>query len=114
MNPTDISKILDILVERLGPMGQATWDTMVKQVLINAQVQQTWGIWLCALAGVFLLLTIGKAGFESRWGNADWSYCWLWASLAICCIIPGVLCLTSAFLGFSNPAYYAIQLLLGR
>jgi len=113
MNPTEVAKILDILVERLGPVGQQVWDALLRQVLIQAQVQQTWGIGLCILAGVLLVIAIGTAIYEFS-GCRDFGNVVAWAALAAISGLAGATYLSWAYKGFTNPTYYAIQLLLGR
>lgn len=115
MNPTDISKILDILVERVGPMGQATWETMLRQVQIGAALLRAWGLALC----VIVLLLAGLGGMicraESRKEyNQDTSPGCLCFVIAFFFAIIAAVLFTDAYQRFSNPAYYAIQLLMGR
>jgi hypothetical protein len=88
---------------------------MLRQVQISAGVHQVWG-WLCAGAALIgaLLTTWLAIREDHKEYNNDYSLAIFTGCLASIPLVPAAVCLTAAYQRFANPAYYAIQLLLGK
>jgi len=123
MTPQEIEQILDMLIEKLGPIGGHVWSIHVRQVYVMALADGVATILLLLAALGFLIggiycarryLSIER-GPEYRYGVGE-----RWISGVIGCAIGGPTFLVfglifgSGLLKLLNPEYYAIQLLLGR
>ncbi|KKN82043.1 hypothetical protein LCGC14_0313100 [marine sediment metagenome] len=114
MNPEDIGGILDMLVERLGPMGTEVWGIYVRQ-------QLSWGVVAGALRLAFATLLFVVARKAGKWVKREMTSdtngtAVAWGGLIILGLIASVAMLTvmSPILHILNPEFYAIQALLGR
>jgi len=122
MTPQEVEQILDMLVEKLGPIGTHVWSIYVRQVYIEAWAQGIFGI-LCLLAvigstiGLIWCCKQYKKVKESdrSYGAGERQL----IGIIISVIIAGVagFCVPFLLYGFTllfNPEYHAIQMLLGR
>lgn len=123
MTPEQIEQILDMLVEKLGPIGEHVWSVFVRQVYVEAIFEGVIGILflLAALGflagGVWSAKRYAKAKAESSCYDAgDYS---LFGGILPCVLLGSltfmlaVACL-SGLVRLFNVEYYAIQMLLGR
>lgn len=113
MGPEEIGKIIDLLVEKLGPMGKIVWEIYLRQIYLTGLMQTVGGvIFIVGFAASLRLL------LEKR-KDPEWFDEWGWIL-----VVLGIFGVFSfAMAGFSiiqgvlqllNPQYYAIQMLLGR
>ena len=130
MTPQEIEQIIDMLVEKLGPMGGQVWYAYTRQaylqgiivgigfLLVLALTLTAFGISLWA---VTKLKKMGArpqepASLKRAYDEDEGTYfCTLFGAAisAIAFLIPLLLVANEA-LRLINPEYYALQMLLGR
>ena len=123
MTPQEIEQILDMLIEKLGPVGGHVWSIYVHQVYIEALAGGLVGALLLLAALGMLIGGIYSAKCylaidrnpHGHYGAGD-----RWLNGIIACVIAGPTCLITGMIFASdlirlfNPEYYAIQMLLNR
>ena len=109
---SELEQIIEMLIEKLGPLGEHVWTVYVRQVYVNAFAAL---IWLVALL-VGSAICIKSA----RWVDAsseDYDKEFFVFSLyagAVTCVVVALCILTFEVFQVLNPEYHAIQMLLGR
>ena len=132
MTPQEIEQIIDVLVEKLGPIGGQVWAIYIRQVWFEGLL---WAfgeliillLALTALAVAFyglrrmIKLHAGKSkdmGSDERWEFEQDENFWGWtitaASIGTVVFAGLFLALLSQLLRLVNAEYFAIQMLLGR
>lgn len=123
MTPGQIEQIIDMLVEKLGPIGEQVWSIYVRQVYVNAGATLVWAVALLSVAGIGVAIGIEalkRLRYQEKtsqyYVDADTYYAvtgmaWGFAGIAL---IFGFLALTAGLQYILNPEYYAIQMLLGK
>ena len=118
MTPDEIQKIIDMLAEKLGPMAEVVWEAYVRQAALSGLRMSVIAVvlgTLTAISGILLILFVvftarNQDGDRAWWGGA--SFC------DACCFVPLLLATiwvaVDAYMRTHNPAYYAVQMLLGR
>jgi len=120
MTPEQIEQIIEMLAEKLGPMAEVVWEAYVAQAALTAM---HWTL-MSAVLGILTLTSLGflivfiGGGLNKDQSDGDREFCW--ASSCVDGIVFVVLLLmwlwvsVEAYMRLNNPAYYAIQMLLGR
>jgi len=123
MTPEQIEQIINMLAEKLGPLGEHVWSVYVRQVYVSTLGDMVGGALLLLAALGFLLGGVWCARRYMRNRRAE-SYQYnageYQAIGLIICGICGPFALAIGVIAISqvirlfNPEYYAIQMLLGR
>jgi len=123
MTPQEIEQIIDMLIEKLGPIGGQVWSIYVRQVYIQTAQNIAVGLLFLLAAVGFLLGGIWSAKSYLRAKNASPNHYGVGDRQAVGIIICGILGPAALVFGviylvstmaLFNPEYYAIQMLLGR
>jgi hypothetical protein len=118
MTEEEIRKIIEMLAEKIGPMSEVVWQAYVRQAALTGMrtsiIAVVLGI-LAAISGGLLILFmiyVARNQDDDRgwWSGACFCDGLCFASLLLATIWVGV----DAYMRIHNPAYYAIQMLLGR
>ena len=126
MTPEQVEQIIEMLAEKLGPLGEHVWAIYVRQVYISVIGDMIGAVMFLLAALGFLLGGIWCANRYTRnqeakprdsyaYGVGEYQVIGL-----VICGICGPTALIIGLWGLStvtrllNPEYYAIQMLLGR
>ena len=123
MTPQEIEQIIEMLAEKLGPIGGQVWGIYVRQVYVSVIAETALGILsLLVCVGSCLGLVWCEKARRRVIDKNPYSICAadgesMW--LVVVGIIAGItgfmaVSLLSALFKLLNPHYYAIQMLLGR
>ena len=122
MTPQEIEQIINMLIEKLGPIGGQVWSIYVKQVYVNVATNLFVSL-VCLLALVGALLGLRHCIKEYKRATSKDPYggkaqlvgagAVTSATIAAFCGLMVLFCLPEVF-QLLNPEYYAIQMLLGR
>jgi len=119
MTPEEIQQIIDMLAEKLGPMAQVVWEAYVTQAGLS-------GIRAGLMAVALAILTLVSASLLAIfiWGikhskiQDDKEFCMgsaVFDGVAfVIVLVATIYVAVDAYMRLNNPAYYAIQMLLGR
>ena len=112
MTPEQVAQIIEMLAEKLGPLGEHVWTIYVRQVYVDVVGGVLWIIALLIGAVAFQRLAIRARGMSS---SVDREFMGAGAYIGIAvCILLAFCALTFGVLKILNPEYHAIQMLLGR
>ena len=123
MTPEQVEQIIEMLAEKLGPLGEHVWAIYVRQVYISVIGDMIGAVIFLLAALGFLLGGIWCARRYTRnqeakphsYGVGEYQI----IGLTICgicgptALVIGILALSTVIRPL-NPEYYAIQMLLGR
>lgn len=129
MTPQEIEQIIDMLAEKLGPIGGQVWSIYVRQVYVSIVVSVLWAVLFLAVgivgmvAGILIQRRLKRDRAASKDPQGHWENYFdptlYYSSIATAYGLGGT-GLVLAALALSecvkllNPEYYAIQMLLGR
>jgi len=116
MTPQEIEQIIDMLIEKLGPIGGQVWSIYVRQVYVNAFGSMLWMILLLIGAVVaFYWLRRGISRYRSGSQSDNTIAMLVGGGIGLgWCLFFAFGTFTFGVLKILNPEYYAIQMLLGR
>jgi Kef-type K+ transport system membrane component KefB len=120
MTPEQIEQVIDMLAEKLGPMAQVVWEAYLRQAALSSMrasfITAVLAILTltCAIAlGAFLYGV--KVPEKDKGDHAFWGWCAAVDSLFfVAFLFTAIHIGIDAYMRIHNPAYYAIQMLLGR
>jgi len=131
MTPQEITQIIDILAERLGPMAEVVWVAYVRQTQLHGWAWLGIAVILLAITTVCLgavlkagrdLRQIGpdaESSYEARYAaeqnrKAAESLLCCFGGVGCCSLVLFIYACAAAMMRLANPSFYAIQALLGR
>lgn len=110
--------LLQELVTYLKEVSPMLWETLMRQVYMNAVATSAWAVAMLVLAGISLYVC-RKAYKKTSAENREWSSSVIdemsvifGAVGFVTGVIVFMICITMAIPMFLNPQYYAIQLIL--
>ena len=124
---SELEQIIEMLIEKLGPLGEHVWTVYVRQVYLMAVQEFVFALLLLAGGGVLVALSKwlwaqrqtaveNNRGKSYPWTNDTfgWDMATMVAVIGACCVIVFGVASLLGCLDVLNPEYYAIQMLLGR
>jgi len=131
VTPEQLEQIVDMLAEKLGPMAEVVWEAYIRQATLTAT---RWGV-AAVMLGILTVVSLGflvwfivgtirecrrasgSPSCEECNKNIDGFYPssalidgFVFVGLLMTAVWVGI----EAYMRLNNPAFYAIQMLLGR
>ena len=112
MTPEQVEQIIEMLSEKLGPLGEHVWAVYMRQVYVDAVGALLWLVAFLVGSAIFVKAARWVCANSSDYDKNVFAF-FLYAGAMACGV--AVLCaLTFGVLRILNPEYHAIQMLLGR
>ena len=112
MTPEQIEQIIDMLAEKLGPIGGQVWSIYMRQVYVGALGALLWLVAFLVGSAIFVRAARWVCANSKDYDKNMFAF-FLYAG-ALACGIAALCALTFGVLRILNPEYHAIQMLLGR
>ena len=112
MTPEQIEQIIEMLSEKLGPLGEVVWAVYMRQVYIDVLGGFLWMASLLVAAFVCWRFARKCQGIKDSMDRELGTLCAYFGF--VCCLLLAFCALIFDVLKVLNPEYHAIQMLLGR
>ena len=117
MTAEQIEQIVDMLAEKLGPIGAEVWAVYVRQVYVG--IAESAFVALLCLVGAAALSWLTRHLLRKRakagsYDQIDYEFALMFVLGALAFIVVVGGCAALGLFRLLNPEYYAIQMLLGR